>query len=58
MEATSRTRLHRRRVQTGLSGSRDQHVVDYSKYHNVRIDRQFAEGSLVPDVTHLQTSFD
>lgn len=33
-------------------------IVDYSKYHDVRIDRQLAEGSLVPDVTHLQTSFD
>jgi ABC-type Fe3+ transport system substrate-binding protein len=33
-------------------------IVDYSKYHDVRIDRQLAEGRLVPDVTHLQTSFD
>lgn len=33
-------------------------IVDYSKYHDVRIDRQLATGSLVPDVTHLQTTFD
>ncbi|WP_326759018.1 ABC transporter substrate-binding protein [Streptomyces phaeochromogenes] len=33
-------------------------IVDYSKYHNVRIDRQLATGTLVPDVTHLQTTFD
>ncbi|MFI9000635.1 ABC transporter substrate-binding protein [Streptomyces sp. NPDC053541] len=33
-------------------------IVDYSKYHDVRIDRQLDEGRLVPDVTHLQTSFD
>lgn len=33
-------------------------VVDYSKYHNVRIDRQLRDGALVPDVTHLQTTFD
>lgn len=33
-------------------------VVDYSKYHNVRIDRQLAEGRLIPDVAHLQTVHD
>ncbi|MER5181002.1 extracellular solute-binding protein [Streptomyces sp. NPDC002896] len=33
-------------------------IVDYSKYHDVRIDRQIATGTLVPDVTQLQTSFD
>lgn len=33
-------------------------IVDYSKYHDVRVDRQIATGTLVPDVTHLQTSFD
>ncbi|WP_405483538.1 ABC transporter substrate-binding protein [Streptomyces sp. NBC_00009] len=33
-------------------------IVDYSKYHDVRIDRQIATGSLVADVTQLQTSFD
>lgn len=30
-------------------------VVDYSKFHDVRIDNQIATGQLVPDVTHLQT---
>lgn len=30
-------------------------VVDYSKFHDVRIDTQFANGKLIPDVTHLQT---
>ena len=33
-------------------------VVDYSKYHNIRIDRQLQDGNLIPDVTHLQTTFD
>ncbi|SOR76642.1 hypothetical protein [Streptomyces chartreusis] len=30
-------------------------IVDYSKYHDVRIDNQFATGTLVPDVVQLQT---
>jgi len=30
-------------------------VVDYSKYHDVRIDNQLATGTLVPDVVQLQT---
>jgi ABC-type Fe3+ transport system substrate-binding protein len=30
-------------------------VVDYSKYHDVRIDNQLATGTLVPDVVELQT---
>ncbi|KAG7386789.1 hypothetical protein PHYBOEH_008595 [Phytophthora boehmeriae] len=30
-------------------------VVDYSKYHNVRIDNQLETGTLVPDVVALQT---
>ncbi len=30
-------------------------VVDYSKYHDARVDNQFATGSLVPDVVQLQT---
>jgi ABC-type Fe3+ transport system substrate-binding protein len=30
-------------------------VVDYSKFHDVRIDNQFATGQLIPDVAHLQT---
>jgi len=30
-------------------------VVDYSKFHDVRVDNQFATGTLVPDVIHLQT---
>ena len=30
-------------------------VVDYSKYHNVRIDNQLETNSLVPDVVALQT---
>ncbi|MFI7300173.1 ABC transporter substrate-binding protein [Streptomyces sp. NPDC050121] len=30
-------------------------VVDYSKYHNARIDNQLATDSLVPDVVQLQT---
>lgn len=30
-------------------------VVDYSKFHDVRIDNQIATGQLIPDVTHLQT---
>jgi ABC-type Fe3+ transport system substrate-binding protein len=29
-------------------------VVDYSKFHDVRVDNQFATGTLVPDVIHLQ----
>lgn len=33
-------------------------IVDYSKYHNVRIDQQLVRGALVPDVAHLQTLFD
>jgi ABC-type Fe3+ transport system substrate-binding protein len=30
-------------------------VVDYSKYHNARIDNQLATNTLVPDVAQLQT---
>ncbi|GMF38059.1 unnamed protein product [Phytophthora fragariaefolia] len=30
-------------------------IVDYSKYHDVRIDNQLATDSLVPDVVSLQT---
>ncbi|KPI27435.1 ABC transporter substrate-binding protein [Streptomyces sp. NPDC054950] len=30
-------------------------IVDYSKYHDVRIDNQLATGTLVPDVVQLQT---
>ncbi|KOV51130.1 ABC transporter substrate-binding protein [Streptomyces sp. AS58] len=30
-------------------------VVDYSKYHDVRVDHQLATGTLVPDVVQLQT---
>lgn len=30
-------------------------VVDYSVYHGPRIDAQLSNGSLVPDVVHLQT---
>jgi len=30
-------------------------VVDYSKYHDVRVDNQFAVNRLIPDVIHLQT---
>jgi ABC-type Fe3+ transport system substrate-binding protein len=30
-------------------------VVDYSKFHDVRIDNQIASGSLVPDVVQLHT---
>ncbi|GLH96594.1 ABC transporter substrate-binding protein [Phytohabitans aurantiacus] len=30
-------------------------VVDYSKYHDARIDNQLATGTLVPDVVQLQT---
>lgn len=33
-------------------------VVDYSKNHGPRIDRQIAAGDLVPDVAQLQTTFD
>lgn len=33
-------------------------VVDYSKLHDVRIDRQLASDRLVPDVAQLQTTFD
>jgi len=29
-------------------------IVDYSKFHDVRIDNQFATGTLVPDVVLLQ----
>jgi ABC-type Fe3+ transport system substrate-binding protein len=30
-------------------------VVDYSKYHDVRIDNQFANKNLIPDVVQIQT---
>ncbi|MCX4766897.1 extracellular solute-binding protein [Streptomyces sp. NBC_01275] len=30
-------------------------IVDYSKYHDVRVDNQAATGTLVPDVVQLQT---
>jgi len=30
-------------------------IVDYSKFHDVRIDNQLATGTLVPDVVQLQT---
>lgn len=30
-------------------------IVDYSKFHDVRIDNQFATNTLVPDVVQLQT---
>ncbi|MEE1830337.1 hypothetical protein [Streptomyces sp. SP17KL33] len=30
-------------------------VVDYSKYHDARVDHQLATDSLVPDVVQLQT---
>ncbi|WP_427164909.1 ABC transporter substrate-binding protein [Streptomyces sp. C1-1] len=30
-------------------------AVDYSKYHDVRVDNQLATGTLVPDVVQLQT---
>ncbi|MEU0877009.1 extracellular solute-binding protein [Lentzea sp. NPDC005914] len=30
-------------------------IVDYSKYHDVRLDNQFATGTVVPDVVQLQT---
>ncbi|WP_371657715.1 ABC transporter substrate-binding protein [Streptomyces sp. NBC_00280] len=30
-------------------------VVDYSKYHDVRVDNQFATDTLVPDVVQFQT---
>ncbi|WP_245441560.1 hypothetical protein [Rhizobium vallis] len=30
-------------------------VVDYSKFHDARIDNQVATGTLVPDVVQLQT---
>ncbi|MEO6084405.1 MAG: ABC transporter substrate-binding protein, partial [Umezawaea sp.] len=33
-------------------------VVDYSKYHDVRIDNQYATGDVVPDVVQLQTLHD
>jgi ABC-type Fe3+ transport system substrate-binding protein len=33
-------------------------VVDYSKYHDVRIDNQLATDTLVPDVVQLQTLSD
>jgi hypothetical protein len=33
-------------------------IVDYSKYHDVRIDNQLATGTLVPDVMQLQTTQD
>jgi ABC-type Fe3+ transport system substrate-binding protein len=31
------------------------YIVDYSKYHDVRVDNQLATGTLVPDVVQLQT---
>jgi ABC-type Fe3+ transport system substrate-binding protein len=33
-------------------------VVDYSKYHDVRVDNQLATDALVPDVVQLQTQQD
>ena len=31
------------------------YIVDYSKYHDVRVDNQLATGTLVPDIVQLQT---
>lgn len=33
-------------------------VVDYSKYHDVRVDNQLATGTLVPDLVQFQTLHD
>jgi ABC-type Fe3+ transport system substrate-binding protein len=33
-------------------------VVDYSKFHDVRVDNQIATGTLLPDVVQLQTLHD
>ncbi|MCL8011233.1 ABC transporter substrate-binding protein [Streptomyces sp. AS02] len=33
-------------------------IVDYSKYHDVRVDNQFATDTLVPDVVQFQTLHD
>lgn len=33
-------------------------IVDFSKNHDVRIDRQLSEGKLIPDVTHLSSVHD
>ena len=33
-------------------------IVDYSKFHDVRVDNQFATDTLVPDVVQLQTLHD
>ena len=33
-------------------------IVDYSKYHDVRVDNQFATDTLVPDLVQLQTLHD
>jgi hypothetical protein len=33
-------------------------IIDYSKYHDVRIDNQLATGTPVPDVVQLQTTQD
>jgi len=30
-------------------------IVDYSKFHDVRVDNQFATGTLVPDLVQMQT---
>ncbi|WP_410641589.1 ABC transporter substrate-binding protein [Amycolatopsis sp. lyj-346] len=48
--AGARTAFRRRFPEIDL-----QLIVDYSKYHNVRVDNQLATGTLVPDVVQLQT---
>ncbi|WP_250207944.1 ABC transporter substrate-binding protein [Curvibacter sp. CHRR-16] len=41
--------------QKQFSGIDIQIVVDYSKFHDVRLDNQFANNAVVPDVIQLQT---
>jgi len=32
-----------------------QYIIDYSKFHNVRIDAQYLQGNVIPDIAQLQT---
>src|SRR4051812_8402068 len=48
--AGARTAFRRRFPEIDL-----QLIVDYSKYHDARVDNQLATGTLIPDIVQLQT---
>ncbi|MBN3072389.1 extracellular solute-binding protein [Pectobacterium brasiliense] len=45
----------KRAFETRFPGMKLNVIVDYSKYHDARIDNQLATGTLIPDVVQLQT---